>query len=262
MMLVLHDGKGLTNQGAEHRRANINDVGSSNEVHDVSEKRLAWLALVLVGLAPTASILTSFGTGEGLLGQLAWFLSKVWMLSLPLWWHLKVDRKPWSWSPVNNGGIVAATAMGAVFCVIMVLAWFLIGASRVDLETFRLTLEPFGLTNPSTYLAAAVFWTVGNSVLEEYVFRWFLVEKGEVVFGPGWPTIFASAFVFVVHHFFALWFLGFSLTANLLACLGLFVGGAAFSWLYVRYRSIWIPYITHAMCDVVVFAVGYILLFG
>ena len=73
---------------------------------------------------------------------------------------------------------------------------------------------------------------------------------------------FASAFVFVLHHFFALWFLGFSLSANLLACFGLFVGGAAFSWLYVRYRSIWIPYITHALCDVVVFGVGYFLLFG
>ena len=46
-----------------------------------------------------------------------------------------------------------------------------------------------------------------------------------------------------------------------MGCLGLFIGGAAFSWLYVKYRSIWIPYITHAMCDVVVFAVGYVLLF-
>lgn len=231
-------------------------------VIDVSTQQRAWLAFLLVGLAPTASILSSFGTGEGLFGQLIWVLSKAWMLGLPLWWHVKVDREAWSWSPVRNGGYAAATGIGFAFCAIMVLAWFLIGESRVDRETFRSTLEPFGLTNPNTYIAAAVFWTVGNSVLEEYVFRWFLVEKGEVVFGTGWPTIFASASVFVLHHFFALWFLGFSLTANLLACLGLFVGGAAFSWLYVRYRSIWIPYITHAMCDVVVFAVGYVLLFG
>ena len=86
--------------------------------------------------------------------------------------------------------------------------------------------------------------------------------KGEVVVGPGWPTIFLSAGIFVLHHFFALHFLGFALTANLLACLGLFVGGATFSWLYVRYRSIWIPYITHAICDVVVFGIGWMLIFG
>jgi len=231
-------------------------------VPKVSERRTALWAFLLVGLAPTASILASFGTGEGLFGRLVWVLSKAWMLGLPLWWHLKMDRGSWSWSPVRNGGYVAAAAIGSLFCLVMVLAWLFIGDSRVDRETFRATLEPFGLTNLNTYIAAAVFWTVGNSVLEEYVFRWFLVEKGEVVFGPGWATILASAFIFVVHHFFALWFLGFSLTAILLACLGLFVGGAAFSWLYVRYRSIWIPYITHAMCDVVVFGVGYVLLFA
>jgi len=155
-----------------------------------------------------------------------------------------------------------ATGMGLVFALVMILAWFLIGESRVDKAEFRTTLEPFGLTVASTYIAGAIFWTVGNSVLEEYVFRWFLVEKGEVLFGPGWATISLSAGIFVLHHFFALWFLGFSLSANLLACTGLFIGGAAFSWLYVRYRSIWIPYITHAICDVVVFGVGYILIFS
>ncbi len=227
----------------------------------VSDRRLALVALLLVGLAPTASIFASFGTGDGLLGQVVWLASKAWMLGLPLWWHLRVDGQSISWSPVQKGGIGASVLVGGLFSAVMLLAWFFVGESRVDRDTFRASLEPFGLTNVNTYIAAAVFWTVGNSVLEEYVFRWFLVEKGEVVFGPGWPTIFASAGIFVMHHFFALWFLGFSLSANLLASLGLFIGGAAFSWLYVRYRSIWIPYITHAMCDVVVFGVGYALLF-
>ena len=227
----------------------------------MSEKRLALLALLLVGLAPTASIFASFGTGDGLFGQIIWLASKAWMLGLPLWWHLRVDGQTFSWSPVQQGGVGAGFLIGALFSLVMVLAWFFVGEPRVDRETFRASLEPFGLTNANTYIAAAVFWTVGNSVLEEYVFRWFLVEKGEVVFGPGWPTILVSAGIFVLHHFFALWFLGFSLSANLLACLGLFIGGTAFSWLYVKYRSIWIPYITHAMCDVVVFAVGYVLLF-
>ena len=227
----------------------------------MSDKRLALLALMLVGLAPTASIFASFGTGDGLLGQVVWLASKAWMLGLPLWWHLRVDGQTFSWSPVRQGGVGMGVLIGVLFSVVMVLAWLFVGESRVDRETFRASLEPFGFTNANTYIAAAVFWTVGNSVLEEYVFRWFLVEKGEIVFGPGWPTIFASAGIFVLHHFFVLWFLGFSISANLLACLGLFIGGAAFSWLYVRYRSIWIPYITHAICDVVVFGVGYVLLF-
>ena len=62
-------------------------------MREVLEKRRDLLAFLLVGLAPTASILASFGTGEGLVGQLVWLLSKAWMLGLPLWWHLSVDRK-------------------------------------------------------------------------------------------------------------------------------------------------------------------------
>lgn len=224
--------------------------------------RLALVALILVGLAPTASIFASFGTGEGLFGQMAWVVSKGWMLGLPLWWHLKMDGKPWSWSPVKQGGVGAAFGLGALFSFVMVAAWFLVGETRVDREAFLATLEPFGLTNVNTYIAAAIFWTVGNSVLEEYVFRWFIVEKGEAVFGQGWTAILVSAGFFVLHHTIALWFLGFSMSANLLASLGLFVGGVAFSWQYVRYRSIWVPYITHAMCDVVVFGIGYVLLFA
>ena len=229
---------------------------------EVSSQRKTLLALVLVGIAPTVSIFASFGSGDGLFGQIAWFVSKLWMLGLPLVWLLYIDKKPLSWSPPTQGGLGVGFAVGLVFSLIMIMAWLFVGESRVDRDTFRSTLEPFGLTVQSTYIAAAIFWTVGNSVLEEYVFRWFIVEKAEVFFGEGWATISLSAGIFVLHHFFALWFLGFALEANLLACFGLFVGGAAFSWLYMKYRSIWVPYITHALCDVVVFGVGYLLLFG
>ncbi|MDA9168075.1 CPBP family intramembrane metalloprotease [Candidatus Poseidonia alphae] len=230
-------------------------------MHD-SSRRNSLIALILVGIAPSVSIFASFGSGNGLVGQLAWLTSKAWMLGLPLVWMLYVDKKPFSWSLPRQGGLGVGFGVGVVFSVVMVLAWVFIGQSRVDQDTFRATLEPFDLTVQSTYIAAAVFWTLGNSVLEEYVFRWFIVEKAEALLGEGWATVSLSAGIFVLHHFFALWFLGFAIEANLLACLGLFIGGATFSWLYMKYRSIWVPYITHALCDVVVFGVGYLLLFG
>ena len=147
----------------------------------MNAQQQAVIALILVGLAPTASIFASFGSGNGLAGQLAWFVSKLWMLGLPMLWHLSIDKKALSWSKPTQGGFAMATGMGLVFALVMILAWFLIGESRVDKAEFRTTLEPFGLTVASTYIAGAIFWTVGNSVLEEYVFRWFLVEKGEVL---------------------------------------------------------------------------------
>jgi hypothetical protein len=69
-------------------------------MNDVS-RRTSLLALVLVGIAPTFSIFASFGSGDGAFGQIAWFTSKLWMLGLPLFWLLYVDKKPLSWSPAN-----------------------------------------------------------------------------------------------------------------------------------------------------------------
>lgn len=227
-----------------------------------SQKNLAIVALILVGIAPTASIFATFGTGEGWWGSIAWMATKLWMCGLPFWWLLKIDKGKISWSKPRLGGLGAGFLLGTVFALVMLLAWFFLGEQRVDKEEFRSALAPFGLTNVSTYLAAALFWTAVNSVLEEYVFRWFLVEKGEMIFGSPTVTMCVSAGIFVLHHFFALHFLGFPIALNLLACFGLFIAAVAFSWLYLQYRSIWVPYLTHAMCDVVVFWVGYIILFG
>ncbi|MDP6869766.1 MAG: type II CAAX endopeptidase family protein [Candidatus Poseidoniaceae archaeon] len=227
----------------------------------MNDKHKAILGLFLVGLAPTFSVVSSFGTGDGLLGQIAWVTSKLWMFGLPLLWRTKIDVLPISWSRPNNGGYRDAVIIGTIFSLIMILAWLIVGKDSVDYATFSKSLEPFGLTNPTLYIGAALFWILINSVLEEYVFRWFIVEKAELLFKGMWATVFFSASIFVLHHFFALHFLGFSIWVNLLACLGLFIGGSAFSWLYVKYRSIWIPYITHAMCDIVVFGIGWVILF-
>jgi|TARA_B100001996_G_C18664049_1_gene594210 hypothetical protein len=228
----------------------------------MNDKQKAILGLVLVGLAPTASVVSSFGTGDGILGQIAWFTSKLWVFGLPLLWRIKIDKLPVSWSKPENGGFGLAIIFGIVMAAIMMGAWWLFGQDNIDSENFIKTLEPFGLTVWSTYLAGTIFWIFVNSVLEEYVFRWFIVEKAEALIDGLWKTVFLSAGIFVLHHAFALHFLGFPIWLNAIACLGLFIGGSVFSWQYIKYRSIWIPYITHAICDVVVFSVGAIIIFG
>ena len=142
----------------------------------------------------------------------------------------------------------------------MIGAWLLIG-DRIDGELLKDTVEPVGLLDVRLYIAGAVYWILFNSLLEEYVFRWFLVVKSEALVGTGLPAILLSAFIFVIHHTFALLFFGFPWWANLLASVSLIIGGAVFSWLYLRYRSVWMPYIAHAICDIAVFGIGAIIIF-
>lgn len=227
----------------------------------MEERKRALIALLLVGLAPTVSVFISFGTDGGIFSQIAYVLSKLWLLVIPLIWYLKVDGGELSLSKPKQGGYVMATGLGLGMSALIFITWFLVG-NRIDGGLLKDAVEPVGLLDVRLYIGGVIYWTVLNSLLEEYVFRWFLVVKSETLVGTGTPAILLSAFIFVIHHTFALLFFGFPWWANLLASISLFVGGAIFSWLYIRYRSVWMPYIAHAICDIAVFGVGAIIIFG
>ena len=226
----------------------------------VEERRRALLALILVGMAPSVSVIISFGMSGGTVSQMAYVLSKIWMVALPLYWYLKIDGGTLSWSKPERGGYGMATGLGLGMSALMIGAWLLLG-KWIDPDLLKDAVEPVGLLDKRLFFAGVVYWILVNSLLEEYVFRWFLVVKSESLVGTGNPAIILSALIFVAHHTFALAFFGFPWWANLLASVSLFVGGAIFSWLYIRYRSVWIPYIAHAICDVAVFSVAAIMLF-
>ena len=219
------------------------------------------MALLLVGLAPTVTIFISFGTDGGIISQVAYFISKLWLLVIPLIWYLKVDGGTLSFSKPEQGGYAMSIGLGLAMSTLIFGAWFVLGG-LIDGELLKDAVEPVGLLDVRLYIGGVIYWTVVNSLLEEYVFRWFLVVKSEALVGTGTPAILLSAFIFVIHHTFALLFFGFPWWANLLASVCLFIGGAIFSWLYIRYRSVWMPYIAHAICDIAVFGVGAIIIFG
>jgi membrane protease YdiL (CAAX protease family) len=117
-----------------------------------------------------------------------------------------------------------------------------------------------GLGTPGAYLAAAAGWTLVNSLIEEYVYRWFVLRQCEQLFSATW-SILMSAAVFTLHHVIAVsQYLNPLHTA--LASTGVFIGGVIWAGLYWRYRSIWPGWISHVLADVAVFGLGWWLLFG
>lgn len=226
----------------------------------MEERKRALIALFLVGLAPTVSIFISFGTDGGIISQIAYVLSKLWLVVIPLIWYLKIDKGQLSLSKPKQGGYSVAVGLGSGMSALILLTWFMLG-DKIDGSLLRDAVEPVGLLDVRLYIGGVIYWTVFNSLLEEYVFRWFLVVKSEALVGTGAPAILLSAFIFVIHHTFALLFFGFPWWANLLASVSLFIGGAIFSWLYIRYRSVWMPYIAHAICDIAVFSIGAMIIF-
>ena len=69
-----------------------------------------------------------------------------------------------------------------------------------------------------------------------------------------------SALIFVAHHTVAMaTFLPWGF--NALSSAAIFAAGVAWSVLYFRYRSVWVPYLSHALADIAIFLCGAHMLF-
>jgi membrane protease YdiL (CAAX protease family) len=222
------------------------------------EKKRDALALALAAPASTIALATSTLFG-GLLGTAVWIGGKVWEIGLPAFWRLKVEEREISWSPAREGGLREGALLGVGISVVMFVAWWL-ARGELDSQLIRGFVEPFGLLNPWLYLAVFCYWVFFNSVMEEYLFRWFIFEKLET-FVSGRVAVVLAALIFTIHHIFGMAAM-FPLWATLLGAFGVFCGGVIWSWLYLRYRSIWPSYISHAIVDVTMFGIGAIILFG
>jgi len=222
----------------------------------------ALIALLL--LMPVPSIGTAAATfwwPELALGKVVFAVSKLWLVLLPLVWLRLVDRAPLSWSPSRRGGFGVGAALGLAIALGIFAAFALarhFGAIDAGMVAERAART--GLDQPGLYFAGAIYWITVNSLMEEYVWRWFVFRKCEVLLG-GRAAVMAAALAFTAHHVVAL--AGqFTWGITVLASLGVFIGGASWSWLYLRYRSIWPGYVSHAIVDVPIFVIGYQLIFG
>lgn len=220
------------------------------------DKQMALLALVLVGIAPTISIITGFALKAGIIAIIVFILTKIWIFGLPSFWHLKIEGQPISWSKPEKGGFLLAFGLGIGMMLAIVVAFLALGDKMMEPALLISILEPVGLTVAWKLAGAILFWVFINSVLEEYVFRWFITSKAELLLSGKWKPVFLSAAIFTLHHTIALSFFVNPL-GNLIASAGVFIGGSIFSWVYITYRSVWVAWIPHALADIAIFAIAW-----
>lgn len=226
----------------------------------MTARRRSILGLLLLVPVPTLGIAATLIWWPGPVGRTVFIAAKIWLLVLPVVWRLRVDKGRLSWSPPRHGGLGAGVMIGLGMAAVIVATYWTIAVPRVDPAALRAEVAEMGMASPLAYGLGALYWIFANSVVEEYVFRWFIQSRCEVL----WPrpaAILASAAIFTTHHGVAMaTYFNPGLTA--LASAGVFIGGATWSWMFARYRSIWPGWIAHAVADVAVFACGWHLLFG
>ena len=130
----------------------------------------------------------------------------------------------------------------------------------IDVAVLRAKAQQVGIDRPALFLAGACYWTLINSLVEEYVWRWFVYRKCEALIA-GAGAIFLCALCFTLHHSLILvaytnW------RVVILGSAAVFLAGAVWSWTYLTYRSIWSGYISHAFADLALAIVAWHLIFG
>jgi len=226
-----------------------------------NQRNLALLGLILVAIAPSVSVITGFAFKAGILAIFVFIITKVWIFGLPAFWYLRIEKGEKSLSLPVNGGWKVSTLLGIGMLIVIFIAYFSIGDKLLRADELTEILDTVGLTVAWRFALAIIFWVFINSVLEEYVFRWFITSKIEQLIGGVWIPIFLSAGIFTIHHTIALAFFIDPL-GNFIASLGVFIGGAIFSWLYMRYRSIWVAWVAHAIADIAIFIIAWNMVIG
>jgi len=228
----------------------------------VDTKKYAIAAIALVAFVPSISIIFTLNYNDDeTISQIFFMTCKLWLLLAPAYWYLSVEGNAISRSPADKQGLIMGAITGIIMSVIIVLMWLIFG-STIDADSMLAEMETTGLTDIRIYIAGMFYWIFLNSLLEEYVFRWFVTTKAVDLLGSDIAAIILSASLFTLHHALALHLFGFIWWQTIMASFGLLSAAAIWSWLYIRYKSIWVCWLSHAICDVAVFGIGYLIIFG
>ena len=227
--------------------------------HSANQRR-ALVSLLLLAPIPSLGVIMAMVVAPGPAGKTLFTAAKISLLVFPAAWYLLVENGRLSWSPPRNGGLGVGAVSGVLVAGIIVAGAWLFGVQHMDLTALHNEVQMMGLNTASRFLAGAAGWTFVNSLIEEYVYRWFIFRQCKTLMKPSVAVV-ASAAIFTAHHVIAVsQYLDSGFT--ILASAGVFFGGLIWSWLYMHYRSIWPGWISHVLADAAVFGIGWWLLFA
>lgn len=223
----------------------------------------AVLAILLLVPVPGLGTALAMSDDPGTFGRAAFLASKVWILALPVLWYLLIDRGRLGWPRPSKQGIRLGAALGLLIAAVIGIVYLALGSALIDPATVKEKATDTGIAQREVYLGVAAYMCLINAALEEYVWRWFIFRKCEVLVpaAGGWIAVALSAVFFTIHHVIALR-AQFDWPVVVLGSLGVLIGGMVWSWCFLRYRTIWPGYVSHVIVDIAIFAIGWHLIFG
>jgi membrane protease YdiL (CAAX protease family) len=223
-----------------------------------------WAVLGAAMLLPTAITWVYFielAQATPAVRQTAYAIGKSIQFGLPVVWVWLVQRRRPAWPRPRGAdlaigaafGLGVAVAIGALYLGVLKPSGTLAGPATA----IKAQVRSFGADSPAAYLLLAAFYAAIHSLLEEYYWRWFVF--GQLRRGtPLAAAIPISSVAFAAHHVLVLGdFFRASPHWIWLFVAGVTIGGAFWAWLYQRSGSLYAVWLSHALVDAAIFAVGY-----
>lgn len=224
-----------------------------------NERRNAVIALVLLVPIPSLGIACEMLWFPGTLGLSILGFTKLWILLLPLIWSVIVDRRKIAVTRPTTHGVGLGWLSGLAGSILVVIVFHFVLRDRIDPALVRDMASKNHLLTHAAYTLVAIYTCAANSLLEEYVWRWFVLGKFEKLL-PRRVAVAASAVAFMLHHTLLL-ALQFGAEIAVIGSIAVFIAGVTWSSIYARTRSIWSVWASHALIDIAVFWAGWQLLF-
>lgn len=224
-------------------------------------RKNAALVLLLTIPVSTIGVLISTVIAPGSLGQGIFSLMKLWLVALPIYWTVAVDRQKLRLVKPTLSQIGWGLGIGLVMFGTILAAYGLWGEQWIDLEEIRAKATEVGIVSPWVLLGGAAYWCLINSFIEEAVWRSFIFRKWAVLV-PASAAVWLMGLCFTLHHTVALWVYTQDARATVLGSVGVFSASIIWSVCYRRSHSLWPGYISHILADVAIVVVAYELLFS
>ena len=209
---------------------------------------------------PTVSVLFSFSWSESeLQSQIFFIFAKLWIILIPIYWIYRIEESRLSLGVINSKGMYQSIVSGIlIFLAVGII--FLIFGDTLDVDLMKQEIGGTGLLNPHIFVLGVFYWITVNSLVEEFVFRQFIGDRILEFTGRESVTVLLSAAIFTLHHTVLLGYY-FEPWQNVISSIGIFIAGAIWSLLWLRHRSLFVCWICHAIADVAVFGIAYVILF-
>ena len=154
-------------------------------------------------------------------------------------------KRPNVWIGLATGAFTMAVIFGAYY-----------GKYRAELDPQFLVDKLTELKIIDYYWALALIVVFGNSFLEEYFWRGFLLSELRGWVGNAAAVALIGAVMFGLHHVFAIVTLADG-PKVMVGAVGTMAGGLIWSWMRVKGVSLIDCYISHILADVAVMWVGW-----